>query len=306
MLMTIDTSDLINSLPTTISSMKTAFITSVLGIISSMCINYFIEVKSCEHMFTTLLLRLENIITSEVTSEKSKKIDSRVEKIKDTISQISNSIKSIERFDQISKDLNEFNNEFINTVQILRDLLHSSQGSIDVFDKDIKNLDKQFSILNMKFKHLFDKYDNVEITNNAILNNIKISSENIKQSTDNQLKIKNYIRDSIAHLGVYERNTQDLLNSVFTNERNRSVDINNLNQNIQKLDSTIDVSSEELSKKLEMIFEIMDIYKDVLNREKSLLNDMLHQYSEKSTKSQHNEIEKDILSKVIVGEVYDE
>jgi len=157
MLLTINTNDIINSLPATISSMQTAFITSICGIVCSIAINILLGYNDCEQSLVQLMLKCENLLTAEVTHEKSQSIDSKIEDVKDTIKQISKSIESIERFDQISKDLHEFNDEFIGGIEALKNLLLGSQDSIKTFDQSIRKLDKQFNILNIKFAKLFAK-----------------------------------------------------------------------------------------------------------------------------------------------------
>ncbi len=311
MLLSINTQDLINSLPNTISSMQTAFITSIFGIVTSIVINTFMENKNCEYILTQLMLKIENLLTAEITHKKSKEIDTKIEDVKNTIKHISKSIESIERFDQISKDLNEFNNQFISGIEALKELLYGSQSSIEVFDQDIRKLDKQFSILNMKFKYLFDKYDGVEAVNQEILDNISSNTESIKESTVIQGKIKEYVRDAVAHLGVYERSTQDLLTKLSNHEKemlefNHEIieDKNKLESSVDKLSQSITISSFELNEKLEGIFEIVETYKEVLNREKSILNEVIYDFS---TIINDNSIStnEDPEEEVTVGEIND-
>lgn len=265
MLFTINTKDIVNSLPNTIDSMQTGFITSVFGIISSIIINSKIETKNCEQILTRLMLRIENLLTIEISHEKSKNIDEKIEDVKNTIKEISYSIKSIERFDQISKDLNEFNNQFISGVEALRDLLFGAKDSIQVFDKDIRQLDKQFSIMNMKFKGLFDKYDLIDETNKQVLENIKESSKSVKESIQVQENIKEYIKNTVSSFALYERLTQDLINKLLDFENdisNKNIEISKehikLDKSIQVLSEIIDSSSTKLNLKLDNVIEIFE------------------------------------------------
>lgn len=265
MLFTINTKDIVNSLPNTIDSMQTGFITSVFGIISSIIINSKIETKNCEQILTRLMLRIENLLTIEISHEKSKNIDEKIEDVKNTIKEISYSIKSIERFDQISKDLNEFNNQFISGVEALKDLLFGAKDSIQVFDKDIRQLDKQFSIMNMKFKGLFDKYDLIDETNKQVLENIKESSKSVKESIQVQENIKEYIKNTVSSFALYERLTQDLINKLLDFENdisNKNIEISKehikLDKSIQVLSEIIDSSSTKLNLKLDNVIEIFE------------------------------------------------
>ncbi|MCC0634134.1 hypothetical protein KGF48_17015, partial [Clostridioides sp. ZZV15-6388] len=168
MLLCVDTKDIINSLPSTISSMQTAFTTSIFGVVFSLIIGYFTKIKDCEHVLIQIMLKSENLLTSEVTHIKSERMDLKVEEVKNTIKQISKSIEAIEKFDKISKDLNDFNDEFISGIEALKSLLEGSQSSIKTFDQSVRKLDKQFNILNVKFVKLFDKYDNQDNINKEI------------------------------------------------------------------------------------------------------------------------------------------
>lgn len=278
MLFTINTEDIVNSLPSTIDSMQTGFITSVFGIISSMIINSYIENKNCEYALTKLMLRIENLLTTEITHEKSQSIDSKIEDVKNTIKEISNSIKSIERFDQISKDLNEFNNQFISGVEALKELLYGSKDSIKIFDQDIRKLDKQFSIMNMKFKTLFDKYDEIDSINKEILSGVIESSNNIKESTKIQNNIKEYIKNSISSFSLYERITQDFLNKLISHESDMAqknlefIDDNKrLDKSVDKLSKSIINSSKDLSYKLNIIIDFIDEYKEFISKKEDII-----------------------------------
>ncbi len=278
MLFTINTKDIVNSLPSTIDSMQTGFITSIFGIISSIIINYYVENKSCEYSLTRLMLRIENLLTTEITHEKSQSIDSKIEDVKNTIKEISNSIKSIERFDQISKDLNEFNNQFISGVEALKELLYGSKDSIKIFDQDIRKLDKQFSIMNMKFKTLFDKYDELDTINKEILSGVIESSSNIKESTKIQNNIKEYIKNSISSFSLYERITQDFLNKLIFHENDmaeKNLDFINdnkkLDKSVEELSKAITTSSNDLSYKLNTIIDFIDEYKDFISKKEDII-----------------------------------
>ena len=71
MLLCVDTKDIINSLPSTISSMQTAFTTSIFGVVFSLIIGYCTKIKDCEHVLIQIMLKCENLLTSEITHIKS-------------------------------------------------------------------------------------------------------------------------------------------------------------------------------------------------------------------------------------------
>lgn len=285
MLLSINTNDIINSLPETISSMQTAFITSIFGIICSIVINLILGYHDCEHILVQLMLKMENLLTAETTHQKSQDIDIKIEDVKSTIKEISISIKSIERFDQISKDLTKFNNEFINGIESLKDLIEGSQNSIKTFDQNIRKLDKQFSIMNMKFAKLFDTYDNQSEINKEILLDIKESSKNIFESNQTQIKMKDYLRTLSASFALYERSAQDLL-SKLVNHENKIIktqgDLNeeqiNLDTTVKHLASVIAISSQDIEQKLNMIFDYIDIYKEA-STINAIQNDNYKKYS---------------------------
>ncbi|MCC0738655.1 hypothetical protein [Clostridioides sp. ZZV14-5902] len=262
MLLYVDTKDIINSLPSTISSMQTAFTTSIFGVVFSLIIGYFTKIKDCEHVLIQIMLKSENLLTSEVTHIKSERMDLKVEEVKNTIKQISKSIEAIEKFDKISKDLNDFNDEFISGIEALKSLLEGSQSSIKTFDQSVRKLDKQFNILNVKFVKLFDKYDNQDNINKEILFDIKESSKNIYNSTESQHKIKDYIRNINAGFALYERSAQDLLTKLMTHEnkisQNQKILLDEkytLDDSIKNLSSIIENFSNDLQTKLDIMFE---------------------------------------------------
>lgn len=262
MLLCVDTKDIINSLPSTISSMQTAFTTSIFGVVFSLIIGYFTKIKDCEHVLIQIMLKSENLLTSEITHFKSERMDLKVEEVKNTIKQISKSIEAIEKFDKISKDLNDFNDEFISGIKALKSLLEGSQSSIKTFDQSVRKLDKQFNILNIKFVKLFDKYDNQDNINKEILFDIKESSKNIYNATESQFKIRDYIKNINAGFALYERSAQDLLTKLMTHEnkisQNQKILLDEkftLDDSIKNLSSIIENFSNDLQVKLDMMFE---------------------------------------------------
>lgn len=276
MLLSVNTKDIINSLPATISSMQTAFTTSIFGIISSLIINICIRHYNCEHNLLQLMLKLENLLTSEITNRKSSIMDTKIEEVKSTIKQISKSIEAIERFDKISKDLNDFNDEFISGIEALKELLEGSGNSIKTFDQSVRKLDKQFNILNIKFNKLFDKYDNQDEINTEILLEMKEASKNIYDTTESQFKIRDYIKNLNAIFSLYERSAQDLLQKLISHEEEALIKQNNistesieLENTVKDLSSIINLASYDIQSKLDMVFNYIDLYKEASNVNKS-------------------------------------
>ncbi|MEG0843718.1 MAG: hypothetical protein RRZ84_03695 [Romboutsia sp.] len=272
MLISVDTSDIINSLPETISSMQTAFITSIFGIVCSLIISSFIRSKDSEHALVQLMLKIENLLTAEVSHYKSQLMDSKIEDVKNTIKQISESIESIEEFDKISKDLHEFNRGFTGSVDVLKGLLEGSDNSIRIFDQSIRKLDKQFNIMNIKFEDLFDKYDNQDNMNKEILLEIKESSKHIYDSTENQNGIKDYLKNINVGVEMYEEKAKDILEKLINHEDNllyaqRELieERVELDKTIKNLSNIITVSSDDIQNKLELVFKYADIYKEAQN-----------------------------------------
>lgn len=296
MLLSINTNDIINSLPQTINSMQTAFITSIFGIVCSIVINIFLNYNDCEHILIQLMLKLENLLTSEITNQKSKEMDDKIEDVKSTIKEISTSIKCIERFDDISKDLMEFNKEFIYGINTLKDLLEGSQTSIKTFDQSVRKLDKQFSIMNMKFTRLFDTFESQEDINKEILLDIKETSKNIFTTTETQSKTKDYLRSLSANFALYERTSQDLLNKLIEHENRITKTQGELNEEQINLDTTVKhlasviaLSSQDIEQKLNMIFDYIDIYKEA-----STINAMQNDIFKKSSNDEIYEMKNEI------------
>lgn len=272
MLLSVNTNDIVNSLPATISSMQTAFLTSIFGIVFSMVITSITRTKDCEHLLVRLMLKTENILTSQVTHKKSEYTDSKIEEVKNTIKHISKSIESIEKFDKISQDLTEFNEEFINGIKNLKTLLEGSESSIKTFDQSIRKLDKQFSILNVKFNKLFDKYDRQDDISREMLFDLKESSKNITNATESQYKIKDYIKNINAGFAIYEKSAQDMLTKLIKHENQMNETQRNLLDEKVTLDYTVnslaDVIadfSEDIQDKLDKVFDKSLDIQDKLN-----------------------------------------
>lgn len=216
-----------------------------------------------------IMLKLENLITSDVTHVKSERVDSKIEEVKNTIKQISKSIEAIERFDKISKDLTEFNEEFIGGIEVLKGLLEGSQNSIKTFDQNIRKLDKQFNILNIKFNRLFENYDKQEDINKEILLDIKESAKSIYDLTENQYRVSEYMRNLSATFGLYERSAQDLLlklvdreDNIIDNQRDIYDRKISLEEDLNNLSTIISNASKDIEDKLDMMFNYLDLYKE--------------------------------------------
>jgi hypothetical protein len=272
MLLSVNTSDIVNSLPATISSMQTAFLTSIFGIVFSIIITSITRTKDCEHILVRLMLKTENILTSQVTHKKSEHMDVKIEEVKNTIKHISKSIESIEKFDKISQDLTEFNEEFINGIKNLKSLLEGSESSIKTFDQSIRKLDKQFSILNVKFNKLFEKYDRQDDISREMLFDLKESTKNITNATESQYKIKDYIKNINAGFAIYERSAQDMLSKLISHENEMTVAQRNLLEEKVTLDYTVnslaDVVADfslDIQDKLDKVFDKSLDIQDKLN-----------------------------------------
>jgi len=218
------------------------------------------------------MLKTENILTSQVTHKKSEHMDVKIEEVKNTIKHISKSIESIEKFDKISQDLTEFNEEFINGIKNLKSLLEGSESSIKTFDQSIRKLDKQFSILNVKFNKLFEKYDRQDDISREMLFDLKESTKNITNATESQYKIKDYIKNINAGFAIYERNAQDMLSKLISHENEMTVAQRNLLEEKVTLDYTVnslaDVVADfslDIQDKLDKVFDKSLDIQDKLN-----------------------------------------
>jgi len=260
-----------------IGSMQIAFATSIVGIICSVTINAYIKYKNCESILLQLMLKLENIMTVKSSNNKGEVLDSKLNEIKVCIKDISKAISAIERFDKISKDLHDFNDDFISSIEQLGNMLNGSNDSIKAFDQSIRKLDKQFSILNLKFVKLFDTYESQSEIYNEIVENVKESSKDIKTVNQSQLAIKDYIRDVNAGFALYERNIQDLMVKLISHENNLLIKQNSMNENnvtlkedIHKLTSVINEQARSIIDQLELVFKYIDIYKEALDMSNSM------------------------------------
>lgn len=276
-LASIDKSDIVNSMTLAIGSMQIAFATSIVGIICSVTINAYIKHRNCENILLQLMLKLENIMTVKSSNDKGEVLDSKLNEIKVCIKDISKAISAIERFDKISKDLHDFNDDFISSIKQLGNMLNGSNDSIKAFDQSIRKLDKQFSILNLKFVKLFDTYESQNEIYNEIAESIKASSKDIKIANQSQLAVKDYIRDVNAGFALYERNIQDLMMKLISHENNLLIKQNDINENnvdlkedIHKLTIVIDEQAKSIIYQLELVFKYLDIYKEALDISRSI------------------------------------
>ena len=272
MLMSVNTSSIIDSLPSVISSMQTAFTTSIFGIITSLIITILLKEKPCEHILIQLMLKLDNLLTLEKTNEQMKAQDDKIDDLKNTINNINETIKCLEYFEEMSIDLKEFNNTFIISINTLKKLLEGSEGSIKAFDQSVRKLDKQINIVNIKFSQLFDRYENQESINKDILEQINISTKSIKNNVDIQNNIKRYIKDMYSSFGIYERTIHDLINELKEKENKLDIQQSYINDNENKLESSINSLSysidsfiRDIDSKIELIFNYIEIYRDTVN-----------------------------------------
>lgn len=297
-LASIDKSDIVNSMTLAIGSMQIAFATSIVGIICSILINSYIKFKNCENVLLQLMLKLENIMTVKSSNDKGEVLESKLNEIKVCIKDISKAISAIERFDKISKDLHDFNDDFISSIEKLGIMLNGSHDSIKNFDQSVRKLDKQFSILNLKFVKLFDTYESQSEIYNEIILNIKESSNYIKSLNQSQITIKEYIRDVNAGFALYERNIQDLMMKLISHENNLLLKQKNMNEvntnlkdDIKILTKTIDEQAKSITSQLELVFKYIDLYKEALDISKSLEANKTYQYDNTNEADQSNELE---------------
>lgn len=276
-LASIDKGDIVNSMTLAISSMQIAFATSIVGIVCSILINSYIKFKNCENVLLQLMLKLENIMTVKSSNDKGEVLDSKLNEIKVCIRDISKAISAIERFDKISKDLHDFNDDFISSIEKLGIMLNGSHDSIKNFDQSVRRLDKQFSVLNLKFVKLFDTYESQSELYNEIVVSIKESSKDIKAVNQSQLTIKDYIRDVNAGFALYERNIQDLMMKLISHENNLLLKQTgmteakvNLKEDINKLTKTIDEQANSITNQLDLVFKYIDLYKEAINISKTV------------------------------------
>lgn len=286
-LASIDKSDIVNSMTLAISSMQIAFATSIVGILCSVFINSYLKHKNCEHILLQLMLKLENLMTAKSTHNKGEVLDEKLSEIKSCIRDISKAISAIERFDKISKDLNDFNDEFISSIEKLGHMLDGSNESIKAFDQSLRKLDKQFSILNLKFVKLFDTYESNSEIYKGVSESIQESALSMKSTGQSQLAIKDYLRDINAGFAMYERNIQDLTTKLISHENRMLLKQQNLKDSedllkddITKLTYTIDEQGKSVTNQLEVLFKYIDIYKEAIDinntkQKSSYLDDLL-------------------------------
>jgi chromosome segregation ATPase len=217
------------------------------------------------------MLKLENLMTARSTHSKGENLDEKLGEIKACIRDISKAISAIERFDKISKDLNDFNDEFISSIEKLGHMLNGSQESIKTFDQSLRKLDKQFNILNLKFVKLFDTYEANNEIYTGVCESIQESVNNIKDVNKSQSEVKNYLRNINAGFAIYERNIQDLTTKLISNENRILLKQQDMKENeealkedITKLTYTIDEQGKSITDQLEVLFKYIDIYKEAI------------------------------------------
>ncbi|MFR3567793.1 MAG: MotA/TolQ/ExbB proton channel family protein [Paraclostridium sordellii] len=288
-LASIDKGDIISSMTNAIGSMQIAFTTSIVGIVCSIILNACIKLKNCENTLLQLMLKVENLMTVKSSHSKGEVLDSKLNEIKVCIRDISKAISAIERFDKISKDLHDFNDDFISSIEKLGIMLNGSHESIKTFDQSIRKLDKQFSILNLKFVKLFDTYESQSDIFSEIAVSIKESEKNIKFVNQSQITIKDYIKDINAGFALYERNIQDLMMKLINHENSLLVKENsikninvNLSSDINNLSKIIDNQADSITNKLDLVFKYIDLYKEAMDISKAIEDnsDLLETFEE--------------------------
>lgn len=233
--------------------MSTAFVTSIFGVSSSIILSFILSKMNTENKLLSIMLKLENIITSKDSTDKNEAFNQKINELKESIESISHSIKSIERFDQITTKLNKFNNGFIQTINELDDLLKSSKSSISQFEKNIGKLENQFNILNGKFNRLFGVYDNISESNEVVLESMNDVRENIKTSAENQVLINEKTSEMLSEFKKYEMNTREIIDNLSEKENKLFESISSLNTNILYQTNNLDEQKEALNKLSESV-----------------------------------------------------
>ncbi|EPZ54117.1 putative membrane domain protein [[Clostridium] sordellii ATCC 9714] len=168
-------------------------------------------------------------------------------------------------------------------------MLNGSHESIKTFDQSIRKLDKQFSILNLKFVKLFDTYESQSDIFSEIAVSIKESEKNIKFVNQSQTTIKDYIKDVNAGFALYERNIQDLMMKLINHENSLLVKENsikninvNLSSDINNLSKIINNQADSITNKLDLVFKYIDLYKEAMDISKAIEDnsDLLETFEE--------------------------
>lgn len=235
---------------TAISGMNVAFVTSVFGIIMSLILNYILlNLFSIEHTILEIMLKLETLMHKKSSYDKNRKINMSVNDIKESIGNISESIKAIERFDEISIRLNDFIKNFDKSINKFNASMDNTETFISNFSENINKMDEQFKSLNENFIKIFSLYEenqefnkelmkNTTDTNESINKNMSSIKENIESTTTSQKEVNTDLKDLFDNI---QTNCNELfgkmsstMESILNKEDSFNGNINELNQTLGK------------------------------------------------------------------------
>lgn len=151
----IDTNQINQSIFEVLDGMYTAFFTSILGILSSLTVNYLLKHNNAEQLIVQIMLKTENYLLLKDNKTSERKMLNALVDIKVAIREMKQSFVDIQEFnqgfEQATLNMNKFNDMFGQNTQQLSDLFGNMQGFTKSFNQRMKHLNEDFARL---FNHL--------------------------------------------------------------------------------------------------------------------------------------------------------
>lgn len=257
-----------------ISGMDTAFVTSVTGIITSIILNYsLLNRHSTEHVTMQIMLKIENLISKKSSYNKNKQNNKIIYEIKKSIENISESIKAIERFDEITIRLNDFIKSFKENIENLDDVMKNSKKFMSECSENINKLETQFSSLNKNFQEMFSIY----LENQKFNEEMMKSSKNINECVTQNM---NTINDNISSSTKAQEEVNNKLKDVFIVMKESSESTVETMDRILKMTDTISKKEVKFNENIEVLNISFDKYLKELKEEKDRLNNVMEKFEQ--------------------------
>ena len=279
-----------------ISGMDVAFVTSVVGVVSSIILNYLLLNRfSTEHVTMQMMLKIENLISKKSSYNKNRQNNNTIYEIKKSIENISESIKAIERFDEITIRLNNFIKSFKTNIEELDEVMKNSKDFMSECGQNIDKLDTQFTSLNKNFEDMFAIYlknqefneemmKNSKNINECVTQNMITINDNISSSTKAQEDVNNKLKDVFLIMKESSENTVESMGKIIKMTDTISEKEVKFNENIEILNYSFNQYLKELKEEKDKLNSVMEKFDQINKNIKAQANAMNNNFGDEVKK----------------------
>lgn len=194
-----------------------AFYTSILGILVSLIINYFVRNENSEHLLIQLMLKIENKLFLEEKKSDDWKIVESMQGVKESVDKMATAFVAIENFsegfEKATENLNKFNDVFSSNTETLASIFGDMKRFTNSYNKKMEKVVDEFTSLNA----FLNKQEQLQEQSLAQINGVSDAILNfIPTQNDLQQKMMNKQSDLLVAYERIEFKNADLLESVHS------------------------------------------------------------------------------------------